>query len=120
MTLMHGCFVSHVIHVPLRVLPEVKSTLVEARPQPARQAPSPVRQPPPDGRSPPLPCSRAPVMFLVSNPSLTVSPPDSSDSDQLAHLRRSGSSEREENHRRYGHRVWPFVTVGWNRLISRT
>lgn len=105
MTLMLGCFASHVVHVPLRVLHEFKSTPAEAKPQPARRAPSPVRQPPPDGRSPPLPCSRAPVMFVISNPGLTVSPPDSSDSDQLAHLRRSGSSEREENHRRYSLRV---------------
>ncbi|TNM87427.1 hypothetical protein fugu_005648 [Takifugu bimaculatus] len=55
-----------------RVLPEVKPLPVEAKPQPPRRAPSPMRPPPPD---------------------------DSSDSDQLAPLRRSGSSEREENHR---------------------
>lgn len=109
MTLMLGCVASPVGHVALRVLPEVRST--------PRRAPSPVRQPPPDGRSPPLPCSRAPVQFVVSNPSLTVSPPDSSDSDQLAHLRRSGSSEGE-NQRRSVLLVWPFVTVGWERLIS--
>ncbi|XP_029684465.1 tight junction protein ZO-3 isoform X2 [Takifugu rubripes] len=55
-----------------RVLPEAKPLPVEAKPQPPRRAPSPMRPPPPD---------------------------DSSDSDQLAPLRRSGSSEREENHR---------------------
>lgn len=96
---------SRLLHVLLRVLPEVRPTPVEAKPQPARRAPSPVRQPPPDGRSPPLPCFRALGRFRNSNPSLTLSPPDSSDSDQLADLRRSGSSEREENHRRYGLRV---------------
>lgn len=100
LALMPGWFVFNVIHVPLRVLPEIRSMPVEAKPQPARRAPSPVRQPPPDGRSPPLPCAHAPVMFLNSDPRLTVSPPDSSDSDQLADLRRSGSSERGENHRR--------------------
>ncbi|XP_022047797.2 tight junction protein ZO-3 isoform X1 [Acanthochromis polyacanthus] len=51
-----------------RVLPE-KSTSVPVKQEPPRRAPSPVR-PPPD---------------------------DSSDSDQLSHLRRSGSSEREDS-----------------------
>ncbi|XP_029989061.1 tight junction protein ZO-3 [Sphaeramia orbicularis] len=56
----------------IRVLPELKSTSVAVRQEPPPRAPSPVR-PPPD---------------------------DSSESDQLSHLRRSGSSEREDTHRR--------------------
>ncbi|XP_008298332.1 tight junction protein ZO-3 isoform X2 [Stegastes partitus] len=53
-----------------RVLPE-KSPSVHVKQEPPRRAPSPVR-PPPD---------------------------DSSESDHLSHLRRSGSSEREDNRR---------------------
>ncbi|AWP11179.1 putative tight junction protein ZO-3-like [Scophthalmus maximus] len=57
----------------LRVLPPIKSTSVAVKQEPPRRAPSPAR-PPPD---------------------------DSSESDQLSHLRRSGSSERDDSHRRY-------------------
>lgn len=55
-----------------RVLPDVKATSVAMRQEPPRRGPSPAR-PPPD---------------------------DSSESDQLSQLRRSGSSERDESHRR--------------------
>ncbi|XP_037626629.1 tight junction protein ZO-3 isoform X2 [Sebastes umbrosus] len=55
-----------------RVLPDIKSTSVALKQEPPRRAPSPTR-PPPD---------------------------DSSESDQLSQLRRSGSSERDETHRR--------------------
>uniref|UniRef100_A0A8D3AMR2 Tight junction protein 3 n=1 Tax=Scophthalmus maximus TaxID=52904 RepID=A0A8D3AMR2_SCOMX len=54
-----------------RVLPPIKSTSVAVKQEPPRRAPSPAR-PPPD---------------------------DSSESDQLSHLRRSGSSERDDSHR---------------------
>ncbi|XP_070765186.1 tight junction protein ZO-3 [Enoplosus armatus] len=54
-----------------RVLPEIKPTSVAVKQEPPRRVPSPTR-PPPD---------------------------DSSESDQLSHLRRSGSSERAESHR---------------------
>ncbi|XP_047199182.1 tight junction protein ZO-3 isoform X1 [Hippoglossus stenolepis] len=53
-----------------RVLPELKSTSVAVKQEPPHRAPSPIR-PPPD---------------------------DSSESDQLSHLRRSGSSERDVSH----------------------
>ncbi|GLD50469.1 tight junction protein ZO-3-like isoform X1 [Lates japonicus] len=53
-----------------KVLPEMKSAPVSVKQEPPRRVPSPTR-PPPD---------------------------DSSESDQLSHLRRSGSSEREQNH----------------------
>ncbi|XP_041648232.1 tight junction protein ZO-3 isoform X2 [Cheilinus undulatus] len=56
----------------VRVLPEMKPTPVAMRQEPPRRIPSPAR-PPPD---------------------------DSSDSDQLSHLRRSGSSERGGSGRR--------------------
>ncbi|KAM9358309.1 tight junction protein ZO-3 isoform 1-T2 [Symphorus nematophorus] len=55
-----------------RVLPHTKPTAVAVKQEPPRRVPSPTR-PPPD---------------------------DSSESDQLSHLRRSGSSEREDTHRR--------------------
>ncbi|XP_051232428.1 tight junction protein ZO-3 isoform X2 [Dicentrarchus labrax] len=55
-----------------RVLPEVKPTPVAVKQEPPRRVPSPTR-PPPD---------------------------DSSESDQLSHLRRSGSSERGDTHSR--------------------
>ncbi|XP_056235113.1 tight junction protein ZO-3 isoform X2 [Seriola aureovittata] len=54
-----------------RVLPETKTTSVAVKQEPPHRVPSPTR-PPPD---------------------------DSSESDQLSYLRRSGSSEREETHR---------------------
>ncbi|KAG8003557.1 Tight junction protein ZO-3, partial [Nibea albiflora] len=54
-----------------RVLPDVKATAVAVKQEPPRRAPSPPR-PPPD---------------------------DSSGSDDLSHLRRSGSSERGDTHR---------------------
>ncbi|XP_026200927.1 tight junction protein ZO-3 isoform X2 [Anabas testudineus] len=62
---------SNTVNSRYRVLPETKSTSVAVKQEPPRRAPSPVR-PPPD---------------------------DSSESDQLSHLRRSGSSEREDNRR---------------------
>ncbi|XP_041861654.1 LOW QUALITY PROTEIN: tight junction protein ZO-3 [Melanotaenia boesemani] len=52
-------------------LPQKKSPSVAVKQEPSRRAPSPIK-PPPD---------------------------DSSESDQLSHLRRSGSSEREQSHR---------------------
>ncbi|XP_059196854.1 tight junction protein ZO-3 isoform X2 [Centropristis striata] len=55
-----------------RVLPDLKATSVAVKQEPPRRIPSPTR-PPPD---------------------------DSSESDQLSHLRRSGSSERGESHSR--------------------
>ncbi|CAG04855.1 unnamed protein product, partial [Tetraodon nigroviridis] len=58
MTSELACLAPHAVHVPLRVLLDVMTTSVEAKPQPARRAPSPVRQAPPDGGSPPLPRSR--------------------------------------------------------------
>ncbi|KAK2907687.1 tight junction protein ZO-3 isoform X2 [Channa argus] len=54
-----------------RIIPEVKSTSAAVKQEPPRRAPSPV----------------------------TLAADDSSESDQLSHLRRSGSSEREDNHR---------------------
>ncbi|KAK2835747.1 hypothetical protein Q5P01_016231 [Channa striata] len=60
---------SNTVENNYRVIPEVKSTSPAVKQEPPRRAPSPVK-PPPD---------------------------DSSDSDQLSHLRRSGSSEREDN-----------------------
>ncbi|XP_044056690.1 tight junction protein ZO-3 isoform X3 [Siniperca chuatsi] len=62
---------SNTANNPYRVLPEIKSTSVAVKQEPPRRVPSPTR-PPPD---------------------------DSSESDQLSHLRRSGSSERGESHR---------------------
>ncbi|XP_074524679.1 tight junction protein ZO-3 isoform X2 [Halichoeres trimaculatus] len=56
----------------VRVLPVMKPAPVAVKQDPPRRAPSPTR-PPPD---------------------------DSSESDQLSHLRRSGSSERGDSHRR--------------------
>ncbi|XP_068449098.1 tight junction protein ZO-3 [Clinocottus analis] len=55
-----------------RVLPDIQTTSVAVRQDPPRRGPSPTR-PPPD---------------------------DSSESDKLSHLRRSGSSERDDNRRR--------------------
>nr|XP_046247232.1 tight junction protein ZO-3 isoform X2 [Scatophagus argus] len=66
-----------------RVLPEAKSTSVDMMQEPPRRAPSPTR-PPPD---------------------------DSSDSDELSHLRRSGSSERGQSHRSIPHAANGTVTV---------
>ncbi|XP_026160487.1 tight junction protein ZO-3 isoform X2 [Mastacembelus armatus] len=54
-----------------KVLPQIKPSSVAVRQEPPRRAPSPARPP----------------------------PNDSSESDELSHLRRSGSSEREDNHR---------------------
>ncbi|XP_038572209.1 tight junction protein ZO-3 isoform X2 [Micropterus salmoides] len=54
-----------------RVLPEVRSTSVAVKQEPPRRVPSPIRP----------------------------SPDDSSESDQLSHLRRSGSSERGDSRR---------------------
>ncbi|XP_019936734.1 tight junction protein ZO-3 isoform X2 [Paralichthys olivaceus] len=62
---------SNAVNNRYRVLPEIKSTSVAVKQEPPRRAPSPIR-PPPD---------------------------DSSESDQLSHLRRSGSSERDVSHR---------------------
>ncbi|XP_062251003.1 tight junction protein ZO-3 isoform X1 [Platichthys flesus] len=61
---------STVVKNRYRVLPDLKSTSVALKQEPSRRAPSPIR-PPPD---------------------------DSSESDQLSHLRRSGSSERDVSH----------------------
>ncbi|XP_018525646.1 tight junction protein ZO-3 isoform X2 [Lates calcarifer] len=62
---------SNTVNNRYRVLPEMKSAPVSVKQEPPRRVQSPTR-PPPD---------------------------DSSESDQLSHLRRSGSSEREQNHR---------------------
>ncbi|XP_073331812.1 tight junction protein ZO-3 isoform X2 [Pagrus major] len=67
-----------------RVLPEVKSSPVAVRQESSRRAPSPVR-PPPD---------------------------DSSESDELSQLRRSGSSERGESKRRVTHVPRPANGTG--------
>ncbi|CAJ1060211.1 tight junction protein ZO-3 isoform X1 [Xyrichtys novacula] len=56
----------------VKVLPVIRPTPIAVKQDPPRRAPSPTR-PPPD---------------------------DSSESDQLSHLRRSGSSERGDSHRR--------------------
>ncbi|XP_049910355.1 tight junction protein ZO-3 isoform X1 [Epinephelus moara] len=63
---------SNKVNSRYRVLPDLKSTSVAVRQEAPRRIPSPTR-PPPD---------------------------DSSESDHLSHLRRSGSSEREDSHRR--------------------
>ncbi|XP_071343541.1 tight junction protein ZO-3 isoform X2 [Trachinotus anak] len=62
---------SNTVNNRYRVLPETKPTSVAVKQEPPRRVPSPTR-PPPD---------------------------DSSESDPLSHLRRSGSSERGESHR---------------------
>ncbi|XP_042338318.1 tight junction protein ZO-3 [Plectropomus leopardus] len=59
-------------HNRYRVLPDIKPAAIAVKQERPRRIPSPAR-PPPD---------------------------DSSESDKLSHLRRSGSSEREESHRR--------------------
>ncbi|XP_039984657.1 tight junction protein ZO-3 isoform X2 [Xiphias gladius] len=61
---------SNTVNNRYRVIPEMKSTSVAVKQEPPRRVPSPTR-PPPD---------------------------DSSESDQLSHLRRSGSSERDVSH----------------------
>lgn len=92
----------------LRVLPEIKSTPVDLKQEPPRRAPSPTR-PPPDGQSSLLClllccCHRRFCIRILPLTWLCLPPSDSSDSDQLSHLRRSGSSERGERHHRYRRR----------------
>lgn len=105
----------------LRVLPEVKATPVPVKQAPPpRRVASPVR-PPPDGQSALL-CPTVSSSALSSNAleakwlkwSFCLPLSDSSESDNLSHLRRSGSSERGETRHRYG---WPCSSSKW--LSSR-